>query len=720
MALGAAFLAIAAANAASSSVYGVFKDHIYLQTSSSAPAPFGGFPYSFSVQGGGTGALHTPLGASVTLPQSVANNNGDLLDVGFSSESSLLALYPNGTYQLELTGTPTLTYSVTSGYPLSVPQITNGTWQNGVLVIDPAISATLNFSTFSDYSSGVGGHMDIQIQSQDSTGNVNLQQQYATVNVGGGTTVSATPFTSYVIPAGTLTSGGIYQATLSFDSIGSLDTTSVAGGISVSVFTNNLAAFIVGKSTPAPAAPTISSSLANQTGPLGGSATFSPNATFGSGGQPNNTIWIWTVNGQEINFDGVKYELGPGGTLTINDIKNSDVGTYQVVVVTGGGLAMSIPATLAIGSGTPGTPPTITTQPFPQTIASGGTVTFHVVASGAIAYQWLFNGNPLPVGNGVSNAAGATLVINGATSANAGNYSCSVSNSNGSTVSNAASLSVSLTSNIGRLINISCRAGVGTGGNILIAGYVIGGQGTSGTLPILVRASGPALVPFGVGGTLPDPELKLYSASTQLATNTGWAGSTQISAAASAVGAFSWGSGPTNDSAIYSTPSAGAYTAQISGAASDTGVALVELYDATPVGTYTPSNPRLVNISARVQVGTGGNILIAGFVIGGATSKTVLVRASGPALAGFGVAGTLPDPQLQLYSGSTLLATNNGWGGKTEIANTAASVGAFNWANPSSRDSALLVTLPPGAYTAQVSGASNDTGVALVELYEVP
>src|SRR5208282_5636725 len=153
---------------------------------------------------------------------------------------------------------------------------------------------------------------------------------------------------------------------------------------------------------------------------------------------------------------------------------------------------------------------------------------------------------------------------------------------------------------------------------------------------------------------------------------------------------------------------AGPYTAQVSGASGDTGVSLAEVYDGTPQGTYTPSSPRLVNLSARVGVGTGGNILIAGFVVGGTTSKTVLIRASGPALIPFGVTGTLPDPKLQLYSGSTLLQTNTGWGGNAQIADAAATVGAFAWTNLSSSDSALLITLPPGAYTAQVSGASGD------------
>jgi hypothetical protein len=146
---------------------------------------------------------------------------------------------------------------------------------------------------------------------------------------------------------------------------------------------------------------------------------------------------------------------------------------------------------------------------------------------------------------------------------------------------------------------------------------------------------------------------------------------------------------------------------------------LAEVYDATATGGYTPASPRLINVSARVQVGTSGNILIEGFVIGGSTSTSVLVRASGPALAPLGVANALPDPLVQLYQGSTLLATNSGWGGNPEIANAAAYVGAFPWAQGASPDAALLVTLAPGAYTVKVSGATNDTGVALAEVYEL-
>ena len=356
-----------------------------------------------------------------------------------------------------------------------------------------------------------------------------------------------------------------------------------------------------------------------------------------------------------------------------------------------------------------------TSQPESQTVANASTVVFTFAASGypPPSYQWYFNGAQIP-------DTQPMLVINGATAASAGSYYCTATNANGSLTSNAASLFISGTSDIGRLVNISCRAQVGTGGNILIAGFAVGGAGTAGTEQLLIRGSGPALVPFGVTGALADPQLQIFSGSELLGTNDGWNGSPAIASAASSVGAFAWPIASSHDAALLENLPGGPYTAQVAGEASDSGVALAEVYDDTQPGARTPTTPRLVNISARVQVGTGGNILIAGFVIGGSTSKTVLIRASGPALIEFGVLGTLPDPMLQLYSGGTVVAASDGWGGNPQIASAAASVGAFAWSNPASNDSAILVTLPPGAYTAQVAGASGDSGVALAEVYEVP
>ena len=382
-------------------------------------------------------------------------------------------------------------------------------------------------------------------------------------------------------------------------------------------------------------------------------------------------------------------------------------------------VSTSLGYTIEQGAAATALAPGLLVQPVGQTIASGSTVVFRVLANGlpAPAYQWYFNGAALAAGGAISGATGPTLVIAGATAANAGSYTCAVSNASGSATSAAAVLTVGAASTSSRLSNISCRSQVGIGTGFLILGFEVGGAGTSGTEPFLIRASGPALGVFDVTGFLPDPNLEFFSGSALVADNFGWAGSAQISAAATALSAFPWTSASSLDSALLETVAPGSYTAQVNGQTGDTGVALAEIYDANLA--YTPSSPRLVNISARSEVSTGGGVLIAGFVIEGTSAKTVLIRASGPALGAY-LTGTLVDPELQLYSsGNALLATNFGWGGDAIIKAQAASVGAFPWTSATSNDSALIITLAPGEYTAEVAGASGDSGIALLEVYEI-
>ena len=135
-----------------------------------------------------------------------------------------------------------------------------------------------------------------------------------------------------------------------------------------------------------------------------------------------------------------------------------------------------------------------------------------------------------------------------------------------------------------------------------------------------------------------------------------------------------------------------------------------------------PPSARLINISTRAQVGTGGNIMIPGFVIGGSGTETLLIRADGPGLAQFGVTGVLAQPRLSVSdSTGRLIASNTGWGTNSnpaQIVSNAASVGAFPLISGSA-DCSLIVSLRAGAYTVQVSGVNNTTGVALAEVYEV-
>ena len=142
----------------------------------------------------------------------------------------------------------------------------------------------------------------------------------------------------------------------------------------------------------------------------------------------------------------------------------------------------------------------------------------------------------------------------------------------------------------------------------------------------------------------------------------------------------------------------------------------------TVPATATSSDTTLANISTRATVGTGNDVLIAGISVGGTTAKSVFVRAAGPALGDFGVAGALQDPTLSIFSSANpnqAIATNDNWetGNAAAISAAATRLGAFGF-KPGSRDSALVVTLPPGSYTAVVSGVGGTSGIALVEAYD--
>ncbi|GAB5562312.1 MAG: hypothetical protein SynsKO_39590 [Synoicihabitans sp.] len=267
----------------------------------------------------------------------------------------------------------------------------------------------------------------------------------------------------------------------------------------------------------------------------------------------------------------------------------------------------------------------------------------------------------------------------------------------------------------GRLKNLSVRTLAGSGSSTLIGGMVMGGTGSR---ELLMRGVGPTLTDFNVVGALNDPRITLIEGSdTIVGTNDDWGDAPSVSditAAASLVGAFPLPE-PSADSVLLQTLGAGARTLQVTGAGGTTGVALIELYD-----VQGDASAELINISARSFVGTGSEVLIAGFVVDGTT--TLLVRGVGPTLGDYGVTGALSDPIVQIYQGSELLAQADDAGQPSDAAAISGwADNLFAFALPDgSKDAALLITLPEGVYSAVIKGKGDATGVALAEVYLLP
>jgi hypothetical protein len=453
---------------------------------------------------------------------------------------------------------------------------------------------------------------------------------------------------------------------------------------------------IAGGSTNTP--PAISTQPQNQSVAPGAAVTFAVAAT----GQPAPTFQ-WRKNGANIAG-------ATGATLSLTNIQAADAGTYSVVVTNSAGSVTSNNATLTVN--TTSAPPTITLQPASQTMASGHTAVFNVGATGATGFQWRRGGT------NIVGATSATLVIANVSAAAAGTYTVVVSGATGAPAnSTPATLSVVNDTNFGRLINLSILTDIPAAGDKFTLGYVVGGTGTSGNKPLVIRAAGPSLGALGVPGTVADPKMEFFTGTVKSGDNDNWGGSANLTAAMAAVGAFGYTGGTSLDAAAAVSVPSSSNSVEVSAVGSGTGTVIAEIYDATPSSAFTPATPRLVNVSVLKHLGTG---LTMGFVVGGNTSKSVLVRAVGPTLAGFGVGGTVADPQLILRGpGGVSFGANNDWGDAVALGNAATAVGGFGLA-AGSKDAALLVTLPPNSYTVEVTGVANTTGSALIEVYEVP
>ena len=245
------------------------------------------------------------------------------------------------------------------------------------------------------------------------------------------------------------------------------------------------------------------------------------------------------------------------------------------------------------------------------------------------------------------------------------------------------------------LANISTRLRVETGNNVLIGGIIVTGNQPK---RLIVRAIGPSAE---VPGALENPQLQLFRGDDPVAENDNWHDAPNRQEIVDSTVA------PNNDleSAILITLEPGAYTAVVRGANGGTGIGLVEAYDLD-----RGANSKFANIATRGFVQGGDNVMIGGLIILGDSSQRVIIRAIGPSTE---VAGSLDDPTLQLVdSNGTVLRSNNNWKDSQQ-----AEIEATTIPPKDDRESAIVDTLPPAAYTAIVRGVDDTTGIAVVEVY---
>jgi hypothetical protein len=242
---------------------------------------------------------------------------------------------------------------------------------------------------------------------------------------------------------------------------------------------------------------------------------------------------------------------------------------------------------------------------------------------------------------------------------------------------------------------------VQTGNNVAIAGFIV--EGTS-PKKVIVRALGPSLNAFGITDFLQDPTLKLQNASSVLLSNDNWESTVNAADIAQ-----EYRPGDPREATILATLQPGSYTAIMAGNNGTTGTGLIEVYDLDNL-----ADSKLVNVSTRGFVQTGDAVMIGGFIAAGGNGNVqVLVRAIGPSLGQFAITNALPDPILTLIDANgTQLAANDNWKNTQQTA-----IRQTGLAPGNDLESAILITVPAGNYTAIVAGKNGVTGVALVEVY---
>jgi hypothetical protein len=675
-----------------------------LEAQTTLPDAQVGQNYSFTIttnppSPAGTVYAATNLPAGLSINSASGNISGVATTAGVATGTISITnngITNNFSYQLTVdppSGTPAITSasnaSGTVGQPFSYTLAASNaptSYNVGSLPAGLSFSGNVNSPTITGTPTAAGSYT-VALSANNGNGigpTTNLALTIAAAgpvpSITSGTSAQGEPNTSY-------TAGSpLYTATAS-NSPTAFAATGLPFGVSIDPATGIMSGTptVAGIYTVG-----LTASNANGTGPstnltltIGdlSSLTSSTNLSATSGQTVSFTL---SANNSPTSFNVTGLPAGLSANATTGVISGSvaAAGSYSISVSVNNALGTGPSSSIALtvssppsspggGGGGPGPSlpaPSIVAQPTSLSVSAGGSAAFSIVVaagSGALTYQWYFTSGSTTTA--IAGATSSVLTLTNVTSSNAGTYSVVVTGTGGSTTSAGASVTVvALVTPVSITVQPASQAVT---------------VGTAVTFNVTASGSGAIAYQWQKNGT----------------------------AIAGATGAsYSIANPQQSDAGTYSVVVTG-------GGASVTSNGAVLTVSPNNVVTVPP--PRPINISVRGFSGTGAQSLIIGFVVGGTGQKDALVRAVGPTLASFGVSGVMADPQLTVYSGSTSVAANAGWGGSAALGAVFAQTGAFNLP-ANSKDSALLTTLNPGPYTAQVTSVSGGTGVVLLEAYD--